>query len=110
MKKSTLKKIHANLSMFKANSIITDEQLCSTFNLAIPSVPADRIEATKVLGNFQLQKGFLVSAINKALAKHNNTQLSQSHHTNYKVVPASNKIARVKTQISRLQATLDNLN
>ena len=110
MKKSTLKKIHANLGMFKTNSIITDEQLCSTFGLTIPSVPSDRIEATKVLGNFQLQKGFLVSAINKVLAKHNNSQLCQSHHTNYKVVPAVSKIARVKTQISRLQATLDNLN
>lgn len=109
MKKSTLKKINANLGMFKTNSIITDEQLCSTFGLTIPSVPTDRIEATKVLGNFQLQKGFLVSTINKALAKHN-TQLCQANHTNYKVVPAASKIARVKTQIHRLQATLDSLN
>ena len=110
MKKPTLKKINANLGMFKTNSIITDEQLCSTFGLTIPSVPADRIEATKVIGNFQMRKGFLVSEINKTLAKYYNTQLSQSHHTNYKVVPAADKIARVKTQINRLQATLDNLN
>ena len=110
MNKSTLKKIQANLAMFKTDSIITDEQLCSTFGLEIPSVPSDRIAATKVLGNFQLQKGFLVSSINKVLAKHNNSQLCQSHHTNYKVVPAVSKIARVKTQMSRLQATLDNLN
>lgn len=109
MKKSTLKNIHNNLAMFKTSNEITDEQLCAAFDIEIPEIPSDRLAATKVINNFQMKKSFLVSAINKSLAKYYNTQLAQSHHTSYKVIPVSAKVTKLRSQISRLQASINDI-
>lgn len=105
IRKSTIE----NLAMFKAGNIITDVDFCNKFGISIPTdLPTDRVEATKIIGNFQMQKGFAVSTINKLLNK-KGVSLSQYSHTNYKVVPVETKVAKVKAQINRLQNSLNTL-
>ena len=96
-------------SLFTADNTFTDVQLCNAFNLAIPTTfPADRLAATNLLVNFQTKKAYLVASINKQLAPMK-LQLSQVSHTSYQVIPSSAKKARMKAQVSRLQATIKGL-
>lgn len=106
IRKSTIE----NLAMFKAGNIITDVDFCNKFGISIPTdLPTDRVEATKIIGNFQMQKGFAVSEINKLLSNMRGVSLSQYSHTNYKVVSVEAKVAKVKAQINRLQNSLNTL-
>lgn len=94
------------IAELKLGTTITDTVLCKKLGISIPAeLPADRIAATKVINNFQLQKGFAVSKLNKTL-KANGVSLSQASHTNYKVVSLEIKTAKVKAQIDRLTNSL----
>ena len=95
--------------LFTAGKTFTDVELCSAFNITVPtSFSADRAAATATLVNFQTKKGYLVASINKLLAS-SKLQLSQTSHTSYVVIPSSVKKARLKAQVSRLQATIKGL-
>lgn len=81
------------MNTYKIGQILSEAEVCQTLGITIPKLTRTTREATiKQVANFQMKKSFAVSAYNKSLkAAGLKYRLSQSSHTNYKVVPLKTK-------------------